>query len=399
MCSPDGPRVGYVLKVYPRFSETFIVNELLAHERAGAEIAIFSLRPPTGGRFHPDIGEVRAPVTYLPAAGLRAADLWQALRAAGAGALVDDPDAADARDALQAVHLASEIRARGIEHLHAHFASTAAAVTRLAARLAGVSYSVTAHAKDIFHEDIDPSRLALRLTDAQAAITVSDFNLAHLQRVAPQAEIHRVYNGLDLRRFPYVSPPRRSRDIVAVGRLVEKKGFGDLVEACALLARDGRDVRCQIVGEGPYEGDLRARVAEHGLEDSVALLGPRTQREVRELVQGSAVLAAPCVVGVDGNRDGLPTVLIESLALGTPAVATPLTGIPELLRDGETGLLVPQHDAPALAAALARILDDEVLASGLAERGRALVERCFDVDDAASRLRELTWDAALAEVA
>lgn len=399
MRSADPGPIGYVLKVYPRLSETFIVNELLAHERAGADIEIFSLRPPTGGRFHPDIGEVRAPVTYLPSAGLRATDLWHVLRDGDAGGLVADPDATDVRDALQAVLLAREVRARGIGHLHAHFASTAAAVARLAARLAGVTYSVTAHAKDIYHEDVDAGRLALRLTEARSVVTVSDFNLAHLRHVAPQASVHRVYNGLDLRRFPYLPPPHRSRDIVAVGRLVEKKGFGDLVDACALLAREGRDVRCRIVGTGPYESELRARIAEHGLQDVVALLGARTQAEVREIVQGCAVMAAPCVVGADGNRDGLPTVLIESLALGTPAVSTPVTGIPELVRDGDTGLLVAEHDPRALAAALARILDDEPLAARLAARGRALVERCFDIDAGAACVRDVTWPADLAQVA
>ncbi len=394
MLSPsEWPRVGYVLKVYPRFSETFVVNELLAHERAGAAIEIFALRPPTGGRFHPDLGEVRAPVTYLPSAGIKAVDLWTALRGAeDAARLIEDPDALDPRDALQAALLAREVRARGIEHLHAHFASAAAVVARLAAGMAGVTYSVTAHAKDIFHDDVDPEALARRVSDARAVVTVSDYNVDHLQRLAPAAagRIQRVYNGLDLRRFAFLGA-RRSREIVAVGRLIEKKGFGDLVEACAILTRAGRDVRCRIAGEGPLEAELRARIAEHGLQDRVVLLGARTQDEVRELVRGAAVLAAPCVVGSDGNRDGLPTVLLESLALGTPAVATPVTGIPELVRDGDTGLIVPERDPVALAAALARVLDDESLAADLAARGRALVEASFDIDANAEHMRALAW--------
>ncbi len=394
MPSPsDWPRVGYVLKVYPRFSETFVVNELLAHERAGTELEIFALRPPTGGRFHPDLGEVCAPVTYLPSAGIKAADLWVALRGTeGAAELLDDPDAVDPRDALQAALLAREVRARGIDHLHAHFASAAGVVARLAARIAGVTYSLTAHAKDIFHEDVDRDGLARRLADARAVVTVSDFNVDHLRELAPAAArgVHRVYNGLDLRRFAFADG-RRSREIVAVGRLIEKKGFGDLVEACRILARAGREVRCWIAGEGPLEADLRAQVAEHALEDRVVLLGPRTQDEVRELVRRAAVMAAPCVVGADGNRDGLPTVLLESLALGTPAVATAVTGIPELVRHGETGLLVPEHDPEALAAGLARILDDETLAADFARRGRALVEACFDVDANAEQMRALAW--------
>jgi len=395
-------RVGYVLKVYPRFSETFVVNEVLAHERAGADLEIFSLRPPLGGRTHPDVGEVAAPVTYLPSAGLRAADHWDALRAearrSAAGrravaALLADPDAEQARDALQALLLAAAVRAKGIAHLHAHFASSAATVARLAARLAGVTWSVTAHAKDIFHEEVDPGLLALRLADARAVITVSDFNLGHLRTVAPGATVHRVYNGLDLSRFRFRPPVDRPPAIIAVGRLVEKKGFADLVEACAILARDGRDAPCRIVGEGPEEPALRAAVERHGLEGRVELLGPRTQDEVRRLVRGAAVLAAPCVVGADGNRDGLPTVLLEALALGTPSVSTDVTGIPELLEHERTGLLVGQHDPPALAAAIGRLLDDRALRGRLAAAGRGLVERAFDVDRSAAEVRRLAWPA------
>jgi glycosyltransferase involved in cell wall biosynthesis len=383
----DRPRIGYVMKVYPRFSETFIVNEVLAHERAGAELELFSLRPPTGGRFHPDIGEVRAPVTYVPVPESRGSSLWPLLRAAGPQAawLLEDPDARDHRDVA---------RARGVEHLHAHFASLAATVTRLAARLAGVTYSVTAHAKDIFHEDVDEQGLALRLGDASTVITVSDFNLEHLLRAVPGAPVHRVYNGLDLRRFAHRPGPREPDRIIAVGRLVEKKGFADLVAACALLAGAGRDVRCDLVGEGACEGELRALIAEHGLGDRVRLLGPRTQAEVRELVRGAACMAAPCVVGEDGNRDGLPTVLIEAMAIGTPVVSTAVTGIPELVRHEQTGLIAEQHDPASLAAALARVLDDPAQAARLAATGRALVEREFDVDRSAARLRRLAWPAA-----
>jgi glycosyltransferase involved in cell wall biosynthesis len=385
-----------VVKVYPRFSETFIVNELLAHERAGTELEIVALRPPTGGRFHPDIGAVRAPVTYLPHAGLRAPQLWAALRGAGPGAaaLLADADATDPRDAHQALALAEHVRERGITHLHAHFASAAGTVARLAARVAGITYSITAHAKDIFHDDVAPVALAQRLTDAHAVVTVSDFNAAHLRGLAPGARVHRVYNGVDLRAFAYAPGAAEPLRIVAVGRLVEKKGFGDLVEACRLLAAAGRDVRCAIVGEGAVEPALRAQIAEHGLERRVELLGPRTQDEVRALVRGAAVLAAPCVVGADGNRDGLPTVLLEAMALGTPALSTDVTGIPELVRHEDTGLIVGQHDPAALAAALARLLDDAGLRDRLATAGRALIEDSFDVDRSAERVRALAWPAA-----
>ncbi|MEJ7782121.1 MAG: glycosyltransferase family 4 protein [Solirubrobacteraceae bacterium] len=389
----DRLRVGYVLKVYPRFSETFVVNEIRAHERAGADLRIFSLRGPVGGRFHPDIGLVQAPVTYIPADSPKSVDLWSALRVAGPGAaaLLQDPEAAGPREVIQALALARHLREQGIDHLHAHFATVAAGVARLAARLTGITYSLTAHAKDIFHEEVEPVALRTRMADAVGVITVSDFNARFLRELAPEAPIHRVYNGLELDAFPYRPPQGRPARIVAVGRLIEKKGFADLIDACAVLAAHGRDVDCQIAGEGPLESELRARIAAHGLAERVRLLGPRTQDEVRALVQGAAVMAAPCVVGADGNRDGLPTVLLEAMALGTPCVSTPVTGIPELVIDETTGLMVGEHAPDELAGALARLLDDEDLRVALARGGRTLIEEAFDIDRNAAAQRELLW--------
>jgi glycosyltransferase involved in cell wall biosynthesis len=175
---------------------------------------------------------------------------------------------------------------------------------------------------------------------------------------------------------------------VAVGRLVEKKGFADLIEACSLLRDRGVEVRCRIFGLGEQEPDLRAAVERLGLGNRVRLPGPRPQGDLIKAVRRATVFAAPCVVGEDGNRDGLPTVLLEAMALGTPCVSTDVTGIPEVLRDGETGLMVPQRDPAALADAIERLLADPELRVGLAGRARRLVEAEFDVHRNAARLRE-----------
>jgi glycosyltransferase involved in cell wall biosynthesis len=389
-------RVGYVVKRYPRYSETFIVNEILAHEAAGLEIEIFSLRPPIDTHFQDRISEVQAPVHYLPSRDVRASDFWCEVQRAQEtfprlAATLEVARGEEALDVHQSLLLALEARFRGIHHLHAHFASAAATVARLAARLADLSYSFTAHAKDIFHEDVDAPSLTCKLRDAAAVATVSDYNEEYLrERYGPSAAcVRRIYNGLDLERFPYFEPRERPPRILAVGRLVEKKGFADLVDACRILAERGCDFGCEIVGAGPLESELRARIDRLELSERVELTGPRPQNRVKEHLCAAAVFAAPCVVGSDGNRDGLPTVLLEAMALGTPCISTDVTGIPEVLRDGKTGRLVPQHDPEALAAALERMLADPVERVGLARRARALIESEFDVRRNAARLREM----------
>ena len=399
-------RVGYVTKRYPRYSETFVVNEILAHEKAGWDIEIFSLLPPTDTHFQSAISEVRAPLTCLSCEGGKAADFWNAIRESSEvfpelWSHLGDAKGLTARDVQQALLLARLTRTRGIEHLHAHFASAATTVTRLAARFAGVPYSFTAHAKDIFHEQVRPGELEQKLLDAAAVVTVSDFNVAYLRELygSAAARVRRVYNGLDLRRFPFHSPRSRPRRVVAIGRLVEKKGFHVLIEACAELVRQGEEFECEIIGTGEQDAALRHQIAELELGKHVRMPGPLPSEEVVRHIQSAAVMAAPCIVGQDGNRDGLPTVLLEAMALGTPCVSTDVTGIPEVLRNGDTGLLVAQSDAAALAGALKRLLDEDLLRVKLASNARRLVEAEFDIHTNARSLREVFLGSAPETVA
>ncbi len=389
-------RIGYVLKMYPRFSETFVVSEVLARESAGEEIEIFSLRAPADGRFHESLARVRAGTTYLTHSGRRAQDLWALLARAGRELdrlpdVLADLLEADMADAAQAVELALLVREREITHLHAHFASVATTVARLASKLTGVPFSFTAHAKDIYHVEVDAADLRSKLADAHHAITVSAFNVSYLEDVfgADAAGVRLVYNGLDLDTFGYDRSAQRPGTICSVGRLVEKKGFDVLVNACALLAAQGRLVDCEIVGTGPMFGPLQARIDAHGLTGHVRLLGALPQPGVRDVLRRNSVFAAPCVVGADGNRDGLPTVLLEAMALGTACVGTDVTGLPEVLRDGDTGLVVGQGDAAGLAVALARMLDDDAERQRFAGNARRLVEDRFDSDRQAAELARL----------
>jgi glycosyltransferase involved in cell wall biosynthesis len=408
MPAPETLRVGFVVKRYPRYSETFVVREILAHERAGLEVEIFSLRPSDDTHFQDLIARVRGPVNHLcfPAEGIRpdvltsssvtAASFWRRLVDAarllpGLWAQLESLRDEEARDVYQAVHLACLVRQKGIQHLHAPFASDAATLTRLGARLAGVSYSFTARAKDIFHASVEPEDLRQKLRDAAGVVTISDYHLDYLRRTYGPlaAHVQRVYNGIDLEEFPYRRPDDRPPVIAAVGRLVEKKGFADLVEACALLAARGRDFRCRIAGAGGLRAALEDQIQRHRLQGRVELIGPRPQNEIAGEIQGAAVLAAPCIVAEDGDRDGLPNVIQEALALGTPVVSTDVTGIPEVVRDGERGLLVPQRDPRALADALERLLADPGLRVRLAEAARRFMEAEFDIHRNTARRRAL----------
>ncbi|MFB9731412.1 glycosyltransferase [Ornithinimicrobium kibberense] len=410
-------RTAYVLKVYPRFSETFVVTEILAREAAGEELAIYALRPTSDARFHPQLAQVRAPVTHLPRPHKLATE-WDVLARAQAelpgfgerfGALMPLLVRLDPSVVAQGVDLALRLRADGITHVHVHFASMASWATAIASALTGIPYTVTTHAKDLFHDSVDRVVLGEVLHRAERVVAISDFNRRFLLDIDPALadKVVLVRNGLELGRFRYRDPqePQGPLRVLAVGRLVEKKGFGHLVEAARLLAGKGEgatgperlplDVR--IVGDGELKADLTAQVEAAGLGETVQLLGPRSQAELVEELAAADVLVAPCVVGADGNADGLPTVLLEAMASGVPCIASDVTGIPEAVHPaGEqgpaTGILLgadPSDLAERLAAALAEVADPSWPRVEVARAARALVEREFDTARQSRRLAAL----------
>jgi glycosyltransferase involved in cell wall biosynthesis len=372
--------------MYPRLAETFILNEILAHEADGLELEIFSLRAPIDGKFHRELAEVQAKVTYIPGQSVKADEFWSTVNQArrefiGGENIVDDGVHECAPDIYQSILLARAAQERGVTHLHAHFATIGTTVTRLASRMTGIPYSFTAHAKDIYHESVVEEDLRRKLRDAATCVTVSDYNLENLRERFGEdaASVVRIYNGIDLSEFPYESPADRPPLVLGVGRLVDKKGFRDLIDACVVLKERGRDFRCEIIGDGVLDERLAKRVEETGVGDVLRLCGPKPRADVNRRLREAAVMAAPCVISDNGNRDGLPTVLLEAMAAGTPCVSTDVTGIPEVVRDGDTGLMVPRHDPPALADALERMLDDAALRVRLAENARQLIEAEFDL--------------------
>lgn len=393
--SPFEHRTGYVVKVYPRFSETFVVTEILAREEAGEDLAIFALRPTTDARFHPEISRIQAPVHHL-SKPTKLGDTWVAISeaqrelpdfAARFASVLPFLTRIEASEAVQGITLALQAQRTGITRLHVHFASSQARVARIAATLLDIPYTVTTHAKDIFHESVDHPVLADVLGHAEAIVAISDYNRRFLADLLPhlQGRTHLVRNGLDLDRFPYRFPPAPEGPlrVVAVGRLVEKKGFDVLVEAVSQVVHAGLEVEVRIAGDGELRADLQRHIDATGLRQACQLLGPRSQAEIRDVMGWADVLVAPCVVGADGNADGLPTVLLEAMATGVPCIATRVTGIPEAVHPSRgdepgTGILLEPGDTGALAQALLAVADPAYPRVDITQAARALIEHDYD---------------------
>jgi glycosyltransferase involved in cell wall biosynthesis len=274
----------------------------------------------------------------------------------------------------------------GERHLHAHFAAGAALDAMRIASLLGLPYSVTAHAYDIY---LTPMNLREKLERAAFATSGCDYTVRDLRAIAPAAEVHEIIMGVDGDAFRRTTPYPDGSRVVAVGRLIEKKGFAHLIEAAALLRGRNGPERITIVGEGPLRPQLEALVREHGLEGAVELPGALPPSVVRATLEDAAVLAMPCVVAADGDRDSMPVVVKEALAMEIPVVASDEVGLPELVRP-QFGRLVPPSDPAALARALEELLGlsrEERAAMGRAGRAHVL-EHC-DTDAEAERLAGL----------
>jgi glycosyltransferase involved in cell wall biosynthesis len=321
--------------------------------------------------------------------------LAQALRARGRW--YSPPRKTYLKEFLQAVALCDHLRdAPEVRHLHAHYAHSTATVAWLASQITGLPFSFTAHAKDVYSESLNPAGLLRRkLLAARFAVTCTGAGAEHLRSLAAEASIHVVYHGLvdDLQRFVERQPARAPRNgalrLLGVGRLVEKKGFDTLVDACAALRRAGVPFQATIAGpDGPHAQAVRERIDVHDLAGHVHLAGPMSQEQLFGEYARADAFCLPCrIVGTD--RDGIPNVLVEAMACGTPVISTGISGIPELISDGSDGLLVAPDDPAALARALQRVHDDRELAARLGSAARLTVLERFDGDRLAERLAGL----------
>ncbi|GAB4359943.1 MAG: glycosyltransferase family 4 protein [Kiloniellaceae bacterium] len=406
--APAGAAVAVVLKGYPRLSETFIAQELLALERRGFSLVLISLRHPTDRKRHPVHDEIRAAVRYLPEylyqEPLRVLrGWWRARRLAGYQAarraflrdLRRDRTPNRVRRFGQACVLAAELPP-GVARLYAHFLHTPASVARYGALMTGLPWSVSAHAKDIWTTPAWEKRE--KLAEADWLVTCTAFGAEHLKELAGDpARVRLLYHGLDLQRF--AAEPRRdsARDggdpgdpvrLLSVGRAVEKKGYDVLLQALAALP-GGLNWRLTHIGGGPLREALQRQAAALGIAARIDWQGAQAQAAVLAQYREADLFVLASRIAGDGDRDGLPNVLMEAQSQGLACLSTRVAAIPELIEDGATGALVPPDDPAALAAALARLIADPAERRRLGGAGQQRIRADFDMNGGIDTLARL----------
>lgn len=420
--------IAYVLMGFPRMSELFIASEIARMEEQGTNLRLIVLKPRDEDQHHPVVDRIRAEPEYLhdftsmsetsfprwlfqnvPGSfapirrmalrhplrmaritGWAAAQAWRERRGWR-------PRTVYVKEWMRASAVADTLsRGPQITHIHAHFAHRTTTVGWWAAHLLGLPFSFTGHAKDIYQPSQNPAGLlARKMRAAKFVVTCTDANREHLEAIAPGCPVHVMYHGLNAdfaRLLGDAEPVERPAHlrIISVGRLVEKKGFDVLVDAVALLVERGLDVSLAIAGEpGDHEAAIRHHIFLGALDDRVKFLGTLSQAELFDEYRRSSVFALACRITDDGDRDGIPNVLMEAMAAQLPVVSTAVSGIPELIQDGVNGLLVPQEDAEALADAIWRLAKDPALSHRLAHAGATTIAEHFDGERLARQMAGL----------
>ncbi len=430
--------IAYILKGFPRLSETFISNEIRLLEEMGLQLRLFSIKQGDTDKIHRAVGTIRAPLMVLPAmtslsntrllpwlrenlpdyyrghlrlfrlrplayASTLATALWLSIRYRKSpwGGLRK----VFIKEFLQAGIIALKVaETDSIRLLHAHFCHGATTVALFASRLSGKPYSFTAHAKDIYQADMNPGDLLqFKIRQARFVTTCTGANLQYLKARAGHGNVHLVYHGLDTRQFrPALSPSKKKEvtRILAIGRYVEKKGFHFLVAACHRLKQQGIEFHCRIVGErGESFEKIQILIAHWQLHDTVSLEGPMSHEVLAEIYRQADIFALPCQVLGNGDRDGIPNVLMEAMASGLAVVSSNISGMPELIEDGQDGLLVPEKDIEALVKTLRILISDPDKRNHLGKNARKKICRLFDARQTNLRLKALFCECLAEEKA
>jgi glycosyltransferase involved in cell wall biosynthesis len=380
-------RFAYLFERFPSFGQTFCYREVAELDRQDIAPPIFSIRNPKDEPPQDWDSRIVERVHYLPD---EKALLEEVRRAAKKGKVGADIVATidewgrrtDFLRLYQAVYVGIRLQKMGIDHVHAHFAGMAARTAFWIDKFFPITFSFTAHANDIFSPREFEIGLDKLVDTARTIVTETDYAAGFLrERFSHRADrVHRIYNGLDLAEFGRADFSSTPPLIIAVGRLIPKKGFGDLIRACALLVKRRKSFRCEIIGEGPLENELRQQIDELHLQNNVVLTGAKPQTQLRQRLAAANVFGLPSVIDPDGGMDNLPTVIMEAMATGLPVVSTNIGGIPEMVVENETGFLQKPGDASAMADAIEKVINDCSSAARLGHSGYERARTLFSIE-------------------
>ncbi len=432
----DRGTIAYVLKGYPRLTDTFITSEVYRMEQQGLRLRVFVIKPCTEPVPSDLLDKIAAKPVYMPdMTSMSKSSLFKwlsanlkhfmpslrrvirkhplgVLRAAGAAfaqavrarkGFWAWPRKVYAKEFLQGVMLADMLEQAGdVSHIHGHYCHGATTVTWFASMMTKLPFSFTAHAKDIYLPSLNPAGLLRRKMDAaRFVITCTDANRDYLENLGSKTPVYCIYHGLNaefcniMKEQPAARATNGHFRVLGVGRLIPKKGFDILVQACAILHQKRVPFEAIIVAEGgEHEKEIRRLITANGLENNVLLPGPMSQSQLFDEYQKASAFCLPCRVLENGDRDGIPNVLMEAMAVGVPVVSTPISGIPELIHDGVNGLLVPSEDSRALAEAFLRLINDNRLAEDLSRNAQETIESRFNGDKLAARMANLLRECA-----
>jgi glycosyltransferase involved in cell wall biosynthesis len=384
--------IAYILGTYPNLTTTFIDREILEVKKNGVNLVLIAVRHAPPFQMSSDIEKLSKEIKYiLPVP-------WVKFVFSNLFWLITKPFTflktifyifsryydSNISCIKGLIHFAEGIRTlqllkkQNISHIHAHFADRAAVIAMVASKFLNVSYSFTAHASDIY---VSPILLSEKIMNAKFVTTCTAYNKAYLERLTGK-HVDLVYHGIDIEKIDIRSELYNKSPsclILSVGQLKEKKGFSYLIKACDNLNKEGLEFKCEIIGDGPSRLSLEKHISDLNLEDKVRLIGALPHNKVLEKYKQATIFALPCVVGENGDRDGIPNVLLEAMSNRIPVVSTRLSGIPELIKEGFTGLLVDPEDEVALAGCIARLLRDPELRNSLSQRGYQLIKDKFDI--------------------
>jgi colanic acid/amylovoran biosynthesis glycosyltransferase len=398
--------IAYIAQLFPSLSMTFVYREVEALREKGVQVATFSIWNPRWDRLSAEAQHLVDSTSYFfPVVWSRfffthlRTMVTRPLRYWGTLLFLLSQPGESLKNRIrtfyhfcEAVYLAPDVRRSGAGHIHSHFALNSATVAMTIARLLDISFSFTAHANDVFR---NPILLRQKIRAARFVIVISEYNREYLYNLVPEPEtarkMHLVRYGVDVHHFsPSGRQARNERPVIlSVSRLAEKKGLPYLIKACKRLVDADHDFRCLIVGEGSQRPLLEQLISDNDLAAYVSLEGIVFQERLKDYLEQATVFVLPSIVAADGDRDGIPNTLIEAMAIGIPAVSTTVSGIPELIEHEHTGLLVPEKDDRALAEALGRLLDDDMLRRKLGHAGRQKIEQEYSLDRNVEKLKTI----------